>query len=152
MLRTKVMHRGKLFVRGSCLCEDFVLDSLVLQLSCRHVSTSGGFTYLMCLTKAVLIQVIQDFPVEIQLIRKNTIVMGFRNAVQLIIDRIRADKRKQDWIRRSNEGTLSYEEMRELQFVECENVIRNQAMARARREFDVYRAVVMTGGMGMAGR
>ena len=83
VVRGSASRNGQIYVPGNHIGTEFILDSLKLQYG-NHIA-SMTFCECMVLTKLVLVDVLEDYPLETKVIRKHALMIAWRQAVRFFI-------------------------------------------------------------------
>jgi hypothetical protein len=85
IMRGSVMHDKRFLVRGAHFREDFVLDSVKLQLQSDLVAVACAYVQCVKLSKPDLVDVLGDFPLEAKVVRKTSLKIAFQSAVRFYL-------------------------------------------------------------------
>jgi hypothetical protein len=98
IVRGAAIFDSTVHVRGMYFREDFLLDSLDLQLQSNCTTEATALTYCnaLRLSKNSLVDILVTYPFEFKIIRKRTFLMMFRNAVGLLMRKRKESKRERD--------------------------------------------------------
>ena len=83
IVRGSASKNGRIYVPGSHIGSEFVLDSLKLQAGNHTVAMT--FCETMLLTKEHLLNILTDYPLEMKVIRKHSLMIAWRLALRFFI-------------------------------------------------------------------
>jgi hypothetical protein len=81
----------KVLVRGEHFGEDFISDSIKLQLSHAVAIT---YCQSLFLTKAVLLDILGDYPIEMRVLRRQALRLGLKNAARYFVEQFKEEARQ----------------------------------------------------------